>query len=90
MTKKVNDALAAFRLAVAAYAKHAEVGKNLKELEVVARHTGGDVEAAEAAYKAHQNDWHALYRAQKDAGNNLAVALCLTAEEKYQLKCALA
>lgn len=87
---KIEEAVAAFKKACADYDVHAAEAKALKELEVVARHTGGDIAAAEEAYARHQDNWHILYRAQNDTGKAICDAMGLTSGERYILRHAVA
>lgn len=82
---KVEEAVAAWRKAREAFAAHAKEATRLKEVEVVARHTGGDADSAEAAYKKHQDGWYDHWRAEESAAKGIADALGLTDGERREL-----
>lgn len=86
---KVEQAVAEWRKVQADYKAHAAEGRRLKELEVVARHTGGDADAAEEAYKAHQNGWYELYCAERDTTARVLTELGLDKAEASAFKNAI-
>jgi len=71
--ENIAFAAEAFNAAVTAYAAHEAITRE-QSIDLAIAERSGDPEAiaaAQAARKAHGNDWHALYVAQQDTADAL-------------------
>jgi hypothetical protein len=73
----IEDAIARFKAAAACMEAHRKIMVELREKVIVAKHTDGDVEAAEVAAKAQDAKWYEHYKEEQAAAKAIVDILDL-------------